>query len=197
MQTDPIIITHLTTILHSFRQTGVVSKNLFPNILTKPDYYRVFDSQHQIGWTQFQDGLLSKSWAILQDKHYKFIGSRRSGTSWASELITQLWQLNHKTWLTRNDILHHTENVLNKLNGQAILIEAVIYELHRGKDELHENYSPFFSFFHPENITHEDTEKLKQWFKVIRTARENRNADRIDDFSSNGYLRTWIGLSKR
>ena len=44
---------------------------------------------------------------------------------------------------------------------------------------------------------HEDTETLKQWFKVIRTAREKRNADRIDDFSSNGYLRTWIGLSKR
>jgi Mlc titration factor MtfA (ptsG expression regulator) len=125
------------------------------------------------------------------------IGSKRTGLSWASALITQLWNLNYQTWTYRNDILHNAQHILDDLNGKATLIEAIRYELHRGKDELHENYSPFFSFFSTDTITQEDIDKLKQWFKIIRLARERTNTHRNDAFSTPGHLRSWIGLPKR
>jgi hypothetical protein len=75
------------------------------------------------------------------------IGSKRTGLSWASAFITQLWNLNYQVWTFRNDTLHNTQHILDDLNGKTTLIEAIRYELHQGKDELHDNYSPFFLFF--------------------------------------------------
>jgi hypothetical protein len=148
MHTDPIISIHLIATLQSLRATGKVSPNLFPNILNKKKYYEAFQAQNKIGWMQFHEGLITKQWAILQDQHYKAIGHRRSGKTWASELITQLWHINHSIWIHRNEILHHSDQILDELHGKPFLLEAITYELNLGKSELHQKFFPFFFFLY-------------------------------------------------
>jgi hypothetical protein len=194
--TDPVIATHLIAVMQSLRTTGRVTPNLFPNILMKPHHYNAFKSQHEIGWAQFHEGLISSKWAELQENFYKLKGDRRRGKTWATELITQIWNINFKVWSHRNNTLHHSKEISDTLHGKEILLEAVTYEFNRGKDELHNNFSPFFSssFFSPHTITQTNTETLRQWFCLIRSAREYSQTDRKDDFSTTGPLRRWIGL---
>jgi hypothetical protein len=50
-------------------------------------------SQTKIGWNHLLLGRLTKTWSILQDEHYKSLGSKKTGRTWAIGLTTQLWQL--------------------------------------------------------------------------------------------------------
>jgi hypothetical protein len=95
----------------------------------------------------------------------------------------------------RNEILHNSDNTLDKLHGKPLLIEAIKHELNLGKDGLHQNFSPFFSFFPTQQIiTDTDTDLLRNWFRIIRKARENNISAHKDVFSYNGPLRKWVGL---
>jgi len=197
VHTDPYIKIHLIAVLQTMRTGGNTLRNLFPNVLMKPEHYEAFFSQHELGWEQFHDGIITFHWARLQDKYYRSIGSRRSGRTWAADLVTQLWNVNWQVWNHRNKSLHESINVLDNLKGRQALLDAITHELNRGKDELHENFSPFFSFFSPQTITQEPTDKLRQWFYIIRSARESNNTDRKDEFSQKGPLRKWVGLLGR
>ena len=60
--------------------------------------------QDQLGWENFLMGRIAPSLGAYQQVHYTHTGSRRTGDSWTSQLITQLWQVMWKMWEHRNQI---------------------------------------------------------------------------------------------
>ena len=60
--------------------------------------------QDRIGWENFLLGRMSKKILQAQQVHYSNIGSRRTGSSWATKLIRQGWLVIWKMWEHHNHI---------------------------------------------------------------------------------------------
>lgn len=84
---------------------------------------------------------------------------------------------------------------MSSLRSQKELPDAVQHELRMGLDQLPPaHFQLLFRKFDNSQITEIDTTTLKQWFKTIRTLREQNNTQRMDSFSNNQSLCLWIGL---
>ena len=82
----------------------------YPPQPTQPDLiYQCTLEQFDIGWFNFLLGRIAKHWALAQDAHYKSLGKRRTGQSWAKGLIVELWTINWNIWEHRNT-QKHTED---------------------------------------------------------------------------------------
>jgi hypothetical protein len=114
--------------------------------------------------------------------------------TWASQLISQLWELNLQIWLYRNDKLHSNSLLLQQLNGQSYLDHAITQEFCHGKGNLPMTFSPFFLKYTQQTLLDLPIETKIAWFRTIRTAREDSGSDFHDEFSDNPALRGWIGL---
>ena len=93
----------------------------------------------------------------------------------------------------RNTKLHDTDTI-HSLSGADLLYQSVTNEYNLGYELLPHVYSTFFHL--PLlSLLQKPTKYIKKWFLMIRTAREARQPLAIsDEFSTNGPLRTWIGL---
>ena len=63
--------------------------------------------QEAIGWENFFKGRISKTWSLIQDKHFTSLDlpdcqAYKTGTWWASNVIRQLIYLSLNTWQIRN-----------------------------------------------------------------------------------------------
>jgi hypothetical protein len=124
--TDPILHHHLLAVLSTRGRTPTSMKYMpYPCVLTKHAHYEVFKLQDTIGWKQFTEGLISTQWVVLQHKYYQSINSRRSGKSWAAQLISKIWEVNTTSWTYRNQQLHSNSDFLNQLHGQTYLDTAI------------------------------------------------------------------------
>ena len=67
--------------------------------------------QDIIGVRNFFHGRLSKQWSVLQEQYLRLNvpRSRRSGSSWTSGLLRQIYRWGHAQWLDRNDVVHKKE----------------------------------------------------------------------------------------
>ena len=107
--------------------------------------------------------------------------------------VKKLWNFVHQIWIHRNATLHDTE-AIDVVSGIDSLSASVTTEYELGYEHLPHVYS---SFFHLPltSLLKKRTTYLKRWFLLIRTARETHQPlEVVDEFASNGPLRTWIGL---
>ena len=94
----------------------------------------------------------------------------------------------------RNDALHSPQR-LSQLSGLATLQEAISMEHAQGVADLPPLYTSYFTTPLPTLLTKTPT-YLKQWFLVIRSARECfAGTPVLDEFYTNPVLRTWVGLN--
>lgn len=193
-QTDPIITTYLLSILSLLRLATQESQLPYPCSLTKQPYYKVFLSQHKIGWNNFQCGLLSNQWAPLQQQYYTSIGSRRSGLTWASNLISQIWILNHNQWKHRNEAWGQHHSHLQDLQGVVELDQAIKYELDLGAESLPIHFHSLFTQLTVEDLLSLETGSNVRWFCTVRSAKEAMGISRSDIFTYSQAHRNWIGL---
>jgi hypothetical protein len=197
VNTDPIIHHHLIALLSILRTNNDIRPLPYPCILTKRTYYDTFKAQEAIGWKQFTQGLISDKWSTLQQSYYSSIqDSHRTGIAWASQLIIQLWDINLHIWLYRNNRLHENNTLLQQLHGQSYLDAAIEKEFCRGKGNLPTPFSPFFSKYTLSELLALNIESKINWFKTIRTAREDIGSNIQDEFSHNPALRTLVGLRR-
>ena len=63
-------------------------------------------SQDHIGWDNFMQGKTSVIFHTLQRHHYQALDSRRSSSSWASNLVRHLLLFVHQLWNFRNENVH-------------------------------------------------------------------------------------------
>ena len=153
-----------------------------------------FTDQLQFSWFAILCGFLTSSLTHQQHLHYKAIGSRRSGNRWTINLISKLWSILHNIWKMRNDSLHSNQR-LSQLSGLETLKIAIQMEHEQGVATLPTLYTSYFSTPLPTLLKKSNTH-LKQWFLVIRSAREGfSGAPILDEFYTNPVLRTWVGLN--
>jgi len=85
----------------------------YPPQPTQPEliYHQSTLEQFDIGWFNFLLGWIAKHcWALAQDAHYKSLGKRHTGQSWAKGLIVELWTFNWNIWEHQNTCKHTTED---------------------------------------------------------------------------------------
>lgn len=97
----------------------------------------------------------------------------------------------------RNTQLHNNTTLLQQLHGQEYLDTAIKRELCQGKGNLPTPFSPFFKKHTLQQLLTLPIDSRKDWFRTIRTAREDIGTDIHDEFTNNPALRSWIGLQKK
>ena len=102
--THPGLQEALLTSLHRWRHGAFTFANFAESAVND-----VISSQSSIGWKNLLEGLLSKSWRQLQQRHYLREGSRKSSKRWARGLFVQLHHLAWKQWKHRNDVKHESD----------------------------------------------------------------------------------------
>ena len=195
VRTHPILITFLrkglrrwfTNTTYTFKQgSSIFTDNLASN--------KAIQAQINIGWFNLLRGFLCQDIVHMQQSHYSDMGSRKSGSRWASTLIKKLWNITLQLWLHRNEALHKTD-AINLLSGLVPLKKTIAAEYNLGPKDLPGVYSTYFHIPLQILLT-KHAGYLKKWFLVIRSARETCSiATTLDEFSSNGPLRAWVGLS--
>ena len=100
-------------------------------------------AQALIGWTVFLEGLMSIQWVAIQDRFYKEIGIRRSGTRWAIDLSKELWILVFSMWDHHNKVLFLSDKV-DKLSELDKIKVAVTQEWHLGLGNLDIAFKLYF-----------------------------------------------------
>ena len=91
--------------------------------------------QDQLGWENFLMGRIAPSLGAYQQVHYTHTGSRRTGDSWTSQLITQLWQVMWKMWEHRNQI-NSSGLTAQDLRERANLLGRIHQEFSKGRASL-------------------------------------------------------------
>ena len=96
----------------------------FANPCQHPKAAQLIESQTQIGWKGFTQGLLAIEWSLIQQSHYDFMGSRRTGSKWVRLFINKLHRLHQGMWENRNAVNNSTDNVtleedMAKLNADV------------------------------------------------------------------------------
>ena len=149
------------------------------------------NNQLSIGWYGTLSGLIHPSIISLQQKHYTAIQSRRTGSAWGHRLIRQLWQYIFDLWKLRNHTLH--ENPMPVGQGVDYLNFSIQVEYLTGPIGLPKHYKDFFTVSLT-TLLNKPIEQRKQWFRLIRKAREIRKLPIRDAFTTNVILRNWVHL---
>jgi hypothetical protein len=68
---------------------------------------QAYHEQSDIGWFNFLQGRISNYWVYIQSAYYEHLDSRRTGHTWAKNLIQHLWTISWNMWQNRNYILHN------------------------------------------------------------------------------------------
>ena len=155
---------------------------------------RLFIDQERIGWGNVLGGCLSVEWAAIQDSYYKWLGIKKTGLRWVSQLIQQLWNVAWDQWEDRNGIIHGTP-LGDDLNGAVSLNAAIQAECTLGSQQLPPHVKRTF----PQDVNTLLNAPLfdrKCWLVLVRAARELVNDVQLeDDFSDRtSMLRRWVGL---
>jgi hypothetical protein len=95
----------------------------------------------------------------------------------------------------RNTALHESEAHHNN-RGATHLPLAITSEHSRGLDSLHRVYAPYFRIALADLLTRQISYQ-KQWFLLIRTAREAVDLTFTVAVIGNPSFRKWIGLLPR
>jgi hypothetical protein len=129
--------------------------------------------QDEIGWQNFVEGKISKSWGNLQWQHYQEQLLVRSGDKWSAGLVTQLLELTHGMWIHRNNILHAV-NAQGLPLQQAAELEASIHlEFCKGTEGLARQDHHLIRRGRDDVLSLSASDK-QGWLRGIQLARESQ-----------------------
>ncbi len=190
VDTAPEISFHLCLTLRRWRKRRGTDNYVNPD--WTGSLKRVFEHQASLGWHNFLEGILSTGWADLQQKHYDSISSQKKGAKWAGSLSIQLWKLVFGMWEDRNKALFETSKI-SEFRGSRELKAACLVELELGVGELDELYHPYLDI-DSEELFKENLDYQRNWFSIVRQAREKKHHIYSDIFSTCVNTRAWAGL---
>jgi hypothetical protein len=123
VRTDPAITNAITLGLQTWRQQGRYENHFNGKV------YCAVAQQGDIGWGNLVEGWIAIEWETIQQDYYQAIHSRRTGSTWSSQLLLRLWSIAGDMWENRNETLHQQENIISQTHEEA---------LHRRIQRLHE-----------------------------------------------------------
>ena len=121
------------------------------------------------------------------------IGSRKQGQKWSSDLSKKLWEAVYSMWEHRNSVMHRTGKITDFSGGKE-LQAACLAEFKLGRRALSDIYHPYLDISRSTFIK-ESTDYKRNWFSIVRQARENSGHVYTDLFSHCQASRDWVGLS--
>ena len=156
------------------------------------DILSVARHQASLGWNSIFEGIISVKWSRFQQKHYDNNGSRRSGDKWVADLSTRIWKAIFAMWEHRNKVLHKS-GAISEFSGSKELLAACYRELELGTNGMEEIYHHFFDVG-KEELRKETIDYRRNWFSIIRQAREDTGFVYDDFFKTCQSSRHWAGL---
>jgi hypothetical protein len=72
---------------------------------------RALRSQFDLGPEALADGIIHRSWTETQQLYYEFLGRRRTGFRWHSQLIRRIWTIAWDLWRHRLKILDSPDSL--------------------------------------------------------------------------------------
>ena len=190
VDTSPAISIALCAVLKYWR------KKRDSNYYMDPDWGRdirqVFRHQASLGWHNFLEGILSTGWADLQQRYYDSISSQKKGAKWAGCLSIQVWKMVFGMWEHRNAALFESEKI-SEFQGSKELKRACLVELELGIGNMDELYHPYLDILSAE-LFKENLDYQRNWFSIVRQAREKTQHVYSDIFSTCANIRAWAGL---
>lgn len=169
--------------------TGLTHYRNRPNREPPDEQENWRQEQVGIGWDKFIYGFVSNELVIHQAEHYRTIGSRKSGNTWAGKLILQVWNLIHNLWLGRNEVLHQKDTI-NSISGETLLDIEIEREYDAGCENLPTVIHP--SYRHTkQQLLAQSTEYKKGWLLMVK---ESLEIAEYSIFTSSHALRRWIGM---
>ena len=83
------------------------SKRQFVNLGVPDHIRRLSQTQDTIGWRNFTEGNLSKSFRVIQQEHLRQQERRVTVDSWLKSFLSKLLAMTHSQWLFRCITKHH------------------------------------------------------------------------------------------
>ena len=90
-----------------------------------PEIIALAESQDLIGWRNFMEGRISKSFYTIQSWYLSDSQSYMNGQDWTKKFISKILQITHSQWIFRNISLHD-ENLgdLRRKEMKSMIFEA-------------------------------------------------------------------------
>ena len=133
-----------------------------------------------IGWDNFIEGKIPIELRVKQHEYYTEIESRKTGMTWASDLISKLLLLIHTQWIYRNDIVHKRARDGLKLAESAETNKEITAQFNLGPDSLLGEDEHLLE--HTKNETSEWSGiKKKIWIRTIKLARNLKRKRQEED----------------
>jgi hypothetical protein len=129
--------------------------------------------QDEIGWQNFMEGKITRSWGMLQIQLYQEQHSKRTMDKWTSGLVTQLLELTHGMWLHCNGVLHAVDEQGLPLQ-QAAELEAAIHDEFRKNTEGLARKDHHFIRQGRDDVMSMSVVDKRGWLRGIQLACESR-----------------------
>lgn len=153
-----------------------------------PDLSHGAKEQDRIGWRSFLDGFLSKHWLLALRTKLLLLQSQRSALVLLSKLIKKLWELAHRMWEHRNDILHNDDSAIHQYDLLRLNIDLE-REFLRGVETLPRRYYHLFTGT-LESRLNDTPQRKRLWLTSVWAARDKHGtaqASRRNHISAHNF----------
>ena len=135
--------------------------------------------QEDIGWWNMMLGLHSNKWQIIQQAHYKRIGSKRSAKRWTSLVIRKLWEIAWDMWQHRCRVAHDTVEVSLGLSNN--LDQTIKEESRQGvPPNCPAHYRKHFSRRTVQSVLRKPMLDKQRWLHLASSLRRQLNAQQSE-----------------
>jgi hypothetical protein len=186
-QTAPEVRTVITTRLKQW------SGNLLMTPIETTTYglQDALTLQDEIGWDNFFEGRIATRWEQIQNEHYAWCRSRKSGRRWTIALITKLWDVAWDLWEHRIGIVHAKENE-EILHGMATVDASIRDHFLRGPNGLPSRLQRLFQGTVDE-ILKAPIIYRQRWLQRVTIARARAIRRQNDRYSNERHtMYTWL-----
>jgi hypothetical protein len=144
--------------------------------------------QDGIGWDNFFEGCIATRWEHVQDAHYTWCRSRKSGRRWTIALIQKLWDVAWDLWEHRIGIVHAKEI----LHGMATTDASIRAQFSRGPNGLPPRLHQLFSGS-VDGILAASIVYRQRWLQRVTTARARAVRRQEDHYSAERHaMYAWL-----
>jgi hypothetical protein len=164
-KTDPAIISALLTNLRKWRKSG----GIFGHHYYDKPIRTAIKEQNKIGWDHFMLGRISQQWKTIQGQFYKRLNLKKTGGTWACELIKEIWRIHWTIWNQRNETLHATGN--HNVLGTKEYEKEIKKEIQEGYAFLLPNEKYLLKGITMGTVRKWSANKKDKWLRTVRAAR--------------------------
>jgi hypothetical protein len=137
------------------------------------------------------EGCVAHKWEHIQDAHYTWCRSHKSGRRWTTALIQKLWDVAWDLWEHRIGIDHAKENA-EILHGMATVDASIRAEFSRGPNGLPPHLHQLFSESVNGILAASNTYR-QRWLQRVTPARARAVRRQDDHYSTERHtMYAWL-----